>query len=267
MSLPTDLVPFQFDNKPIRVAADEEGDPWFIAADICRVLEIEHVGSAIRILDPDERGVRTEHTPSGDQTMAIISEPGLYKIMGRSRKPEAKRFDRWVRHEVLPAIRKTGAYVASGQHVAVASLDAEVRKALGGIIKSVVTRVVDEKFGELEQRIQAITDGFDPRAVATEYKPMFDVLVEEGVYPKKRRALSSRCSKLLLRFCIETGKISAVRASRETKRWLFQQDAIREWLDHSGHRIIAEHKALVSGQTVLQFTKPKPSDSSIDVRP
>jgi prophage antirepressor-like protein len=106
----TDIIGLHFEGKPVRVIT-RDGDPWFVAADVCRVLEIEHASSATRILDEDEKGVHTMHTPGGSQDMAIISEPGLYKLMARSRKPEAKRFDRWVRHEVLPSIRKTGGYM------------------------------------------------------------------------------------------------------------------------------------------------------------
>jgi prophage antirepressor-like protein len=260
----SDLTLFHFENKPVRTIVRDGDGIWFVAADVCRIFELANVTMALRILDEDEKHTLTiveGGNINGLGTVGamptVISEPGLYKLMGRSRKPEAKRFDRWVRHEVLPAIRKTGSYsVPDTQNVAVASLDAEVRKALGGIIKSVVAKIVDEKFGELEQRIQTITDGYDPRAVVTEYKPMLDVLKEEGVYPKKRRALSQRCSKSILSFCLSSGKATSVRESRETGRWLFQQDAIRDWLDLGGRRMIAEHKAHVAGQTVLPFIKP-----------
>jgi anti-repressor protein len=108
----SNIIPFEFENMAVRVIPDEAGEPWFVAADVCRILELANPSQAIRVLDPDERGLRNVETPSAPQEMAVISEPGLYKLMGRSRKPEARRFDRWVRHEVLPSIRKTGSYGA-----------------------------------------------------------------------------------------------------------------------------------------------------------
>nr|DAQ10332.1 MAG TPA: KilAC domain protein [Caudoviricetes sp.] len=69
-----------------------------------------HTHSSLRLLDEDEKGVHTMHTPSGNQEMTIISEAGLYSLILRSRKPEAKAFKRWVTHEVLPSIRKHGMY-------------------------------------------------------------------------------------------------------------------------------------------------------------
>lgn len=104
---------FRFEGMPVRLVM-REGDPWFIAADVCRILGLNNVSMALRILDEDEKHTLSSVEGIGDgraQSLNIISEPGLYKLMGRSRKPEAKRFDRWVRHEVLPAIRKTGGYL------------------------------------------------------------------------------------------------------------------------------------------------------------
>src|SRR5450759_3332373 len=106
------VVPFAFEGKPVRVMPDQNGELWFAATDACRILDVAHAASATRILDNDEKGVRTMQTLGGMQDIAAISEPGLYKRMSRSRKPQAKRFDRWVRHEVLPSIRKTGGYGA-----------------------------------------------------------------------------------------------------------------------------------------------------------
>ncbi|WP_046901069.1 phage antirepressor KilAC domain-containing protein [Gluconobacter oxydans] len=109
----TEITLFRFENKPLEVFVQGNGDVVFDAAEVCRILELSHVGSALRILDEDEKGVHTKHTLGGDQKATFITEPGLYKLISRSRKPEAKRFDRWVRHDVLPEIRKTGGYKAA----------------------------------------------------------------------------------------------------------------------------------------------------------
>ena len=86
------------------------GEPWWVASDVCGAIGVAHTATALRKLDADEKGVHPMHTPGGQQEMSIISEPGLYKLIFRSDKPVARRFDRWVRHEVLPSIRKTGRY-------------------------------------------------------------------------------------------------------------------------------------------------------------
>ena len=87
-----------------------DGEPWFVAADVCRALEISNSRDAVARLDDDEKGVGSTDTLGGKQGMQIINEPGLYTLVLGSRKPEAKTFKRWVTHEVLPAIRKTGSY-------------------------------------------------------------------------------------------------------------------------------------------------------------
>lgn len=90
---------------------NRNGEPWFVAADVCRALEIQNHKDAIKRLDSDER-MRVDLTdPHGRmQTTNIINEPGLYSLVLGSRKPEAKAFKRWITHEVIPAIRKTGSY-------------------------------------------------------------------------------------------------------------------------------------------------------------
>lgn len=85
-------------------------DPWFVAKDVCECLELTDVSKTISLLDDDEKGTNSIRTPGGEQQMLVISEPGLYSLILRSRKPEAKAFKRWVTHEVIPSIRKHGLY-------------------------------------------------------------------------------------------------------------------------------------------------------------
>ena len=95
----------------IRVFADENNEPWFVAKDICDALEIKNSRDALRkSLDDDERGTAKVYTPGGPQEMATVSESGFYSIVFASRKDEAKKFRKWVTSEVLPQIRKTGKY-------------------------------------------------------------------------------------------------------------------------------------------------------------
>lgn len=87
-----------------------DGEPWFVAADVCAVLGIANSRDALSRLDDDEKGVGTADTPGGPQRVAIVNEPGVYGLTWTSRKAEAAKFRRWIKHEVLPTIRKTGGY-------------------------------------------------------------------------------------------------------------------------------------------------------------
>lgn len=87
-----------------------EGNPWFVAADVCRALDVSNSRQALTRLDEDEKGVISNDTLGGTQQMAIVNEPGLYSLVLGSRKKEAKEFKRWLTHDVLPAIRKHGLY-------------------------------------------------------------------------------------------------------------------------------------------------------------
>ena len=85
--------------------------PWFVATDVCSAIDVDR--TAIRRLDDDEKGVHLTHTLGGDQKISIINECGLYSLILSSRKPEAKAFKRWITHEVIPSIRKHGAYMTT----------------------------------------------------------------------------------------------------------------------------------------------------------
>jgi prophage antirepressor-like protein len=98
----------------VRVVIKDD-EPWFVAKDVTDVLGFRMASDALRTLDEDEKGTQTVRTPGGEQLVGVINEAGLYSLILRSRKPEAKAFKRWVTHEVLPTIRKTkGAYIAPG---------------------------------------------------------------------------------------------------------------------------------------------------------
>lgn len=103
---------FEFKGASLRTLIDKAGEPWFVAKDVCDVLELSNVGQALARLDDDEKSSITlnDGTP-GNPNKAIVSESGLYALVLASRKPEAHEFKRWVTHEVLPQIRKTGGYI------------------------------------------------------------------------------------------------------------------------------------------------------------
>ena len=106
----SDLKLFDFNDHLVRMRVDENGNPWWIAKDVCDVLGIQNVSQALQNLDSDEIGICKTYTNKGERENSIVSESGLYTLIIRSNKPEAKAFRKWVTKEVLPTIRKTGGY-------------------------------------------------------------------------------------------------------------------------------------------------------------
>jgi prophage antirepressor-like protein len=105
---------FKFDDKEVRVVI-RDGEPWFIAADLCDALNLSNSRVSLMALDEEEKGVSSVYTLGGEQTMSIVSESGMYTLILRCRdavKPgtTAYRVRKWVTNEVLPSIRKTGSY-------------------------------------------------------------------------------------------------------------------------------------------------------------
>lgn len=89
---------------------EQDGEPWFVATDVCRALELDDTGKATGRLDEDELTRIKLWSGGQNREMLAVNEPGLYSLVLGSRKPEAKAFKRWITHEVLPAIRQTGSY-------------------------------------------------------------------------------------------------------------------------------------------------------------
>ena len=141
---------FDFHGANVRLLTDEQGEPWFVAKDICDVLELTNVGEALRALDDDEKNtIRIYEGTAGNPYKATISESGFYRLVLRSRKPVAKEFQRWVTHEVLPQIRRTGGYIP------VSDTDEEkliLAKAVGIFQRTVreKDRIIETQRGELK---------------------------------------------------------------------------------------------------------------------
>lgn len=105
-----------FDNDDfgtIRAFLAEDGQPWFVASDVAKALGYRMASDMTRRLDEDEKGTRLMRTPGGDQRVLCITEPGLYNAVLGSKVPSARAFKRWVTHEVLPALRRDGGYMAA----------------------------------------------------------------------------------------------------------------------------------------------------------
>lgn len=135
----------------VRAIRDENGEPMFVAKDVCAVLELKNPRSTLALLDEDEKGVHIVDTPGGEQQMTIVSEPGFYKLVMRSRKPEAKAFQRWVTHEVLPALRRDGGYMVARADETPEELMARALKAADATL----ARVRDEN-ARLTRRNQVL---------------------------------------------------------------------------------------------------------------
>ena len=115
-----------------------DGLPWFVAADICRALDIADVRQALERLDDDERGGCSIPTPGGPQEVRCVTEPGLYSLVLGCRKPEAAPFKRWITREVLPSIARTGVYVDASNRMG-ETLGAATDDAIGIEAKNTAT--------------------------------------------------------------------------------------------------------------------------------
>lgn len=106
----SNLVPFNYEDKQVRTIT-KDGQPWFVAKDVCEILEIGNVTDAVNRLSSQMKATSIVSTQFGSKEMNIVSEAGLYKLVFTSRKPEAEKFTDWVASEVIPSIRKHGAYM------------------------------------------------------------------------------------------------------------------------------------------------------------
>ena len=138
------IVAFNFESSNVRVVVGENGEPMFVAADVLSTLNLDR--KALERLDDDEKGVNSIHTPGGPQEMTVVNESGLFNLVLGSRKPEAKRFKRWVTHEVLPSIRRTGSSVSAASVVPLPTLTQDRVSAILSIGEA-ITRVPGVKPG------------------------------------------------------------------------------------------------------------------------
>ncbi len=150
-----------FNDRPVRII-EKDGEPWFIAKDVCDALELSNPRTSLSLLDDDEKGVHSMDSLGGIQDMTIVNESGLYSLILRSRKPRARAFKRWITHEVLPSIRKTGSYVS--EHISDAQRDALIDK----LVQEKVAAA--KQIGRLEER-NRILSHFEPTGKPGEISP------------------------------------------------------------------------------------------------
>lgn len=145
---------YQFEQNDVRMV-QKGGEPWFVLADLCKVLELSTPSKVSERLDQDEKGVSLIHTLGGAQKVTVVNESGMYSVILRSDKPQAKPFRKWVTSEVLPSIRKTGKYEMKQsddlkiKRVETAQANANVRKA------NLLLKIADSTQTAYKQVLQA----------------------------------------------------------------------------------------------------------------
>lgn len=159
-----ELQVFTYGGNEVRTV-QKNGEPWFVLKDVCAILGIGNNRMASDRLDTDEKGVSQIDTLGGKQEMTVINESGLYNVILRSDKPEAKPFRKWVTSEVLPSIRRTGGYIAGQENLTPEELMA---KAL---------MVAQKTLAEREARIADLTVQNQIMQPKASY---FDELVDRG---------------------------------------------------------------------------------------
>ena len=149
---------FEFNSQSVRVIS-VNGDPWFVAQDVCEILEVRNVSQALSRLDDDEKDtIILNDGKRGNPNTAIISESGLYALTLGSRKPQAKDFKRWVTREILPTIRKTGKYEVVPTQPAIPQTYAEALRSLADEVEQ------KQKLIEANQALQVEVQILEPKA-------------------------------------------------------------------------------------------------------
>lgn len=144
---------FDFKGESLRALTNMAGEPWFVLKDCMSILDLGNPTETVKMFDDDEFSTTEVIDSIGRRQQAyIISEPGLYRLVMRSRKPEAKEFQRWVTHEVLPSIRKHGAYMTQQ------TLDKALTSPDFLIQLATKLKEEQEKVKELEPKAQALDD-------------------------------------------------------------------------------------------------------------
>lgn len=216
-------------------AVSENGEPWFVAKDVCDALGISKYRDAVSRLDADERGSVLVDTLGGAQEANTVSEPGFYKLVMRSRKPEAKAFQRWVTHEVLPAIRRDGGYMA-------AKPDETPEETMARAL-----RIADETMRRQRERIEGLA------AENAELRPK--ALFADAVAASDGTCLVGELAKMLRQNGVDIGQ-------NRLFAWLRDNG----WLGKSGcNRNVPTQRAMDMGLFRIKETAVTHSDGHVTV--
>jgi anti-repressor protein len=230
---------FDFKGSAVRVIADVDCEPWFVAKDVCDILGLgtEHLR---RDLDEDEVTEATnlpnwQVGTNGGRIPLIVSEPGLYKLIMRSRKPEAKAFQRWVTHEVLPSVRKHGGYLAGQERMTPEQMLAASMRWL------------ESRIREQEETIASQS------AQLEEQKPK--VLFADAVSASDGTCLVGELAKMLRQNGVQVGQNRLFARLREDG-----------WLGKSGgNRNVPTQKAMERGLFRIKETAVTHSDGHVTI--
>lgn len=203
---------FDFHGANVRLLTDEQGGPWFIAKDICDVLDVR-TNNVRAILDADEvsdlsNDYSIDIAQNGGRAPLTVSESGFYKLVLRSRKPVAKEFQRWVTHEVLPSIRKHGGYMAGQEAMS-------PEQMLAASMRWLESRIAEQQ-GQINAQ-QAKLDAQAPK-----------VLFADAVSTSKRCILVGELAKILRQNGVDMGEKRLFAWLRE-HGYLMQRNGVRNF--------------------------------------
>lgn len=221
----SEITKYVFEDAEVRVVVGEDGEPWFVASDVCRALGHTNTSVAVsRLEEADRNTLNTGQGGRGNPNVNVVSEAGLYELIMTSRVVGAKPFKRWITHEVLPSIRKTGGY---GQQDALAALSdpATLRQLLGDYAERVQALEADVDAArpkvEVYDRIVATGDTVGFREAAK--------LIRAATGANEREV----CSLLIARGWIQRlGRRLAPAHYGEKQKYVTTRD--REWVDRDG---------------------------------
>lgn len=194
----TQMTPFHYGDETVRTHTDADGQVWFVATDIARILGYKDASHALRGLEEDEKGLHIVETPGGEQTLTIVSEAGLYTLLVRARVEAAKPFRRWVTHEVLPSIRKTGSYSLPGASVTPNTEDPALVRAKGLMeLVALAKDVISPDYLEAKARIVLARAMGDTPEIEASARPLYiqDYMREKGVSGKNLRSYAPTFGK------------------------------------------------------------------------
>lgn len=209
--------------EPVRAHLDDQGNPWFVAKDVCRVLGISDHFQAVEALEKEEGGRYTIPTPSisGEQEMLVVSEFGLYALIFKSRKEQATAFRRWLSTTVLPEIRKTGGYRIAELQAEVNRLQEEVmlldrltRIKATKLKSNRLTKAIEFARGDAQRRADHLGDMELDDAYTTE-RFEYWVRMLGGLSPIGEDILKHELKRLLVQNqMLEEAKAEAIKAER-----------------------------------------------------
>ena len=174
----------------VRAFADENGEPWFVAADVAKVIDVQNIRRNLESLDDDEKGVYNLYTLGGNQNLTTVNESGLYALIIRSHKPEAKAFRKWITSEVIPSIRKTGSYsiTKTNMDIAIYSDDPlergkaivamlEEERAKQAVIEARADKAEEDK-AIAEKKAEDLNEAFS-RSIVSDKDKLYSTFIKE----------------------------------------------------------------------------------------